>query len=286
MEWLSSLASDLSPDQLRGYYDQIVTLFITWTPKVLGALFILIIGWWIIGRISRLIESILAKTDGDETLERFASSLVSMLLKAVLVIAVADMVGIATTSFVAMIGAAGLAVGLALQGSLANFAGGVLILIFRPFKIGDFIEAQGVMGTVQSIQIFSTILNTPDNKRIVIPNGPLSNDVITNFSAERTRRVDITFGIGYDDDLKQAKAILEEVIQSDERILNVPAPLIAVSNLGDSAVDIVTRSWVSKSDYWGVYFDLTENVKLRFDAEGISIPYPQQDVHLKQASAG
>ncbi|MEM1436176.1 MAG: mechanosensitive ion channel domain-containing protein [Pseudomonadota bacterium] len=266
---------------MRGYYDTGAELLITWTPKVVGALLVLIVGWWVVARITSVITRLISHTTDDETLQRFVRSLVSMLLKAMLLIAVADMVGIATTSFVALIGAAGLAVGLALQGSLANFAGGVLILLFRPFKVGDFIEAQGVMGTVQGIQIFSTILNTPDNKRIIIPNGALSNDNITNFSAEDTRRVDMTFGIGYEDDLRAAKALLETIVGEDSRILGDPAPFVAVAELADNSVNFVVRVWVRSGDYWPVHFHLLETVKLRFDEAGISIPFPQQDVHVK-----
>jgi small conductance mechanosensitive channel len=194
------------------------------------------------------------------------------------------MIGIETTSFIAVLGAAGLAIGLALQGSLANFAGGVLLLIFRPYKVGDFVDAAGQMGVVKKIEIFSTILTTGDNKTIIIPNGAISNSPITNFSTQATRRVDIVFGIGYDDDLKKAKQVLKEIIDADERIHKDPEPLIVISNLGDSSVDITTRSWVDSGDYWGVYFDLTEKAKLAFDENGISIPYPQTDVHLHQAS--
>lgn len=281
MDFSNQLFAELSPEQLSGYYDTGAELLITWTPKVVGALLVLIIGWWIIARLTTLITRVISHTTDDETLQRFVRSLVSMLLKAMLLIAVADMVGIATTSFVALIGAAGLAVGLALQGSLANFAGGVLILLFRPFKVGDFIEAQGVMGTVQGIQIFSTILNTPDNKRIIVPNGALSNDNITNFSAEETRRVDLNFSIGYDDDLRAAKTLLEIIVKEDARIMHDPEPFIAVSELGDSSVNFVVRVWVLRADYWPVHFSLLETVKLRFDEAGISIPYPQQDVHVK-----
>jgi small conductance mechanosensitive channel len=177
-----------------------------------------------------------------------------------------------------------LAVGLALQGSLANFAGGVLILLFKPYKIGDFIDAKGHMGTVREIGIFHTIMTTGDNKTIIIPNGAVSNSAITNFSAQATRRVDIIFGIGYDDDLRLAKDILRGLIEADERILKDPLPLIAISTLGDSSVDITTRSWVDAANYWPVLFDLTENTKLAFDAAGISIPFPQTDVHLYQGN--
>ena len=198
-------------------------------------------------------------------------------------ISVASMIGIETTSFIAILGAAGLAIGLALQGSLGNFAGGVLVLLFKPFKVGDFIDAQGVAGTVSEIQIFNTIIKTPDNKVIIVPNGAVYNGVITNFSKEATRRVDFVFGIGYGDDIKKAKEVIARLVDADERAMKDPAPTIVVSELADSSVNISCRVWVNASDYWGVFFDLTENVKLTFDAEGISIPFPQQDVHMHQA---
>jgi small conductance mechanosensitive channel len=220
------------------------------------------------------------KANTEPTLAQFLANLVSVGLKALLLISVASMVGIETTSFIAILGAAGLAVGLALQGSLANFAGGVLVLLFKPFKVGDFIDAQGVMGTVAEIQIFNTVIKTGDNKRIIVPNGSISNGIITNFSAEETRRVDFVFGIGYDDDIAKAKGVLERLFTSDERVFSDPAPLIVVSSLGDSSVNITVRAWAKASDYWGVFFGMTELVKITFDQEGISIPYPQRDVHL------
>jgi small conductance mechanosensitive channel len=220
----------------------------------------------------------------EPTLQNFLLSLINVGLKALLVISVASMIGVETTSFIAVLGAAGLAVGLALQGSLANFAGGVLILLFRPFKVGDFIEGSGQMGTVREIGIFHSVMTTGDNKTIIIPNGALSNSAITNFSKQATRRVDIVFGIGYDDDLRKAKDVIKGLIEADERILKEPAPLVVISSLGDSSVNITTRSWVDAANYWPVFFDLTENVKLAFDANGISIPFPQTDVHLYQAS--
>ena len=274
----------LSPDQLQSLYDTALEKLLVFLPQLFLAVLVLVVGWWVIRRIVKVVEAGLQRGSADATLSRFLLSLLSMGLKALLLISVASMVGIATTSFVAVLGAAGLAIGLALQGSLANFAGGVLILLFRPFRVGDFIEAQGVAGTVKEILIFNTIMKTPDNKRIIVPNGPLANDNITNFSAEDRRRVDLVFGIGYDDDLKRAKAVLERLIHEDERSQDDPAPLIVISELADSSVNITTRTWVQASDYWGFRFDLIERVKLAFDAEGISIPYPQQDVHLHQAS--
>jgi small conductance mechanosensitive channel len=194
------------------------------------------------------------------------------------------MIGIETTSFIALLGAAGLAVGLALQGSLANFAGGVLILIFRPYRAGDFIDTNGHSGTVKAIEIFNTILTTPDNKTIIIPNGAISNNPIVNISQQPTRRVDIVFGISYDDDLRVGKDVLTKLIEKDERIHSDPAPQVVISSLGDNSVNITTRSWVDAANYWGVYFDLMENGKLELEAAGCSIPYPQRDVHIHQAS--
>lgn len=266
-------------------YTQLVTdLAIQHGPGLLLAIATLLIGLWIINAISRGFGKQFERSGMEKTLRNFLNSLINVGLKALLLISVASMVGIETTSFIAVLGAAGLAIGLALQGSLANFAGGVLILIFRPYKVGDFVEAAGHSGVVKSIEIFSTVLTTGDNKTIIIPNGAVSNSAITNYSTQATRRVDIVFGIGYDDDIKKAKDVLSELIAADERILTDPEPMIVVSNLGDSTVDITTRFWVNSADYWGVFFDLTEKTKLAFDANGISIPYPQTDVHVRQAA--
>ncbi len=272
-------------DKISEYLDMGVEMAIGYAPGLLLAVATLFIGLWAISMFCRGVRAGFVKGGMEPSLQSFLMSMISIGLKVLLVISVASMVGIATTSFIAVLGAAGLAVGLALQGSLANFAGGVLILIFRPYKVGDFIDAGGVMGVVRRIEIFSTVLTTGDNKTIILPNGAVSNGAITNFSTQETRRVDIVFGIGYDDDLKKAKEVLKGLIEADERILKDPEPLIVVSNLGDSTVDITTRSWVNSADYWGVYFDLTENTKLAFDENDISIPYPQTDVHLYQQSS-
>ncbi|MEL0063501.1 MAG: mechanosensitive ion channel domain-containing protein [Gammaproteobacteria bacterium] len=272
-------------EDIDKYVDMAVGLAMSYGPKLILAILTLIVGLWIINAFCRGVDKGFEKSSMEPTLRRFLNSLIGVGLKALLLISVASMVGIETTSFIAVLGAAGLAVGLALQGSLANFAGGVLLLIFRPYKVGDFVDAGGHAGTVSSIEIFNTVLKTADNKTIIIPNGAVSSGSITNFSTESTRRVDLVFGIGYDDDMKKAKSILQGLIEADERILKDPAPVIVVSNLGDSAVDITTRSWVNSGDYWGVYFDLVENGKEAFDANGISIPYPQTDVHLHQSSS-
>jgi small conductance mechanosensitive channel len=221
----------------------------------------------------------------DDTIGSFASNLIYYLLLAFFVLAAIGQLGVQTTSFVAIIGAAGLAIGLALQGSLANFAAGFLMIIFRPFKVGDYIEGAGTAGTVEKIQIFTTQLRTPDNKTVIAPNASLTAGNIVNYSTKDTRRCDLVFGISYEDDIDKAKKILEELVAADERILKDPAPIIAVSELADSSVNFVVRPWVNGADYWNVYFSLMENVKKRFDEEGISIPFPQRDVHLYEHKA-
>jgi small conductance mechanosensitive channel len=266
--------------EVSGYTDQAVNYLIEFGPNVLLAILTLLIGLWIIKILRKGFNKAMEKADLEVSLMKFLSSLVSILLKVLLLISVVSMLGVQMTSFIALLGAAGLAVGLALQGSLANFAGGVLILLFKPFKVGDFIDAQGYMGTVNAIQVFNTVLKTPDNKTIFIPNGDLSNGSVTNFTTEGKRRVDWVFGIGYDDDLKKAKNILNDLIKQDSRILSDPEPMVVVSELGDSSVNFTARVWVNSSDFWGVYFTMQENVKLTFDAQGISIPFPQRDVHV------
>lgn len=251
-------------------------------PNLLLAIVFLIIGYWIIKFIMKGSSKAMDKARIDESLKRFLHSLISIGLKVLLLISVASMLGIATTSFVAVLGAAGLAVGLSLQGSLANFAGGVLIIFFKPFKVGDVIEAQGYIGSVNSIQVFNTILKTPDNKTIIIPNGSLSNGSITNYTTEARRRVDMTFGIGYGDDIKKTKEVLRALVEEDKRIHHEPEPVVVVSELGDSSVNFAVRAWTNTSDYWNVYFDMQEKVKLEFDKHGISIPFPQRDVHIYQ----
>jgi small conductance mechanosensitive channel len=268
------------------YSDKALQLLIEYGPNVLLALLTLLIGLWIIKLLSKGFGRTLQKAKVEASLEKFLLSLVGIILKVLLVISVVSMLGVQMTSFIAILGAAGLAVGLALQGSLANFAGGVLLLLFKPFKVGDFIDGQGFTGTVNAIQVFNTVLKTPDNKTVIIPNGNLSNGAITNFTAEKNRRVDWTFGIGYSDDLKKAKEILAQLVKSDPRILNEPESLVALSELGDSSVNFVVRAWVKREDFWGVYFDMQEKVKLTFDEQGISIPFPQRDVHVYNHKPG
>ncbi len=267
-------------EQYQVYIDKAVELIMLYAPKLLLAIITLIIGLWVIKLVVKGMEKALDKSNVDESLKKFLGSFFGVILKILLLISVASMVGIETTSFIAIMGAAGLAVGLALQGGLANFAGGVLILLFKPFKVGDFIDAQGYTGSVREIQIFNTILKTPDNKTIIIPNGGLSSGSITNFSVEATRRVDMTFGIGYGDDLKKTKDVLNSIMNSDSRVLKDPATMIVVSELADSSVNFSVRVWANAADYWGLFFDMQEKVKLEFDKQGISIPFPQQDVHL------
>jgi len=267
-------------ENFEGILNNLYDLAIKYGLKVLLAIITLIIGFWIIRIIMKTIGKSMEKRGVEPTLRKFLNSILSILLKIMLIISVISMVGVEMTSFVAILAAAGLAVGMALSGTLQNFAGGVMLVLFKPFKAGDFIEAQGFMGTVNEIQIFNTILKTPDNKTIIIPNGGLSTSPMTNFSTEPKRRVDFTFGIGYGDDIDKAKKVIEGLITSDERIDKDPAPFIAVSELADSSVNFAVRVWVNAGDYWGVFFDMTEKVKKAFDTEGISIPFPQTDVHL------
>ncbi len=262
--------------------EKAIALVMTYTPKLLLAIVTLVVGLWLVNRFVRLLDHRLGKK--DPTLNKFLCGLISAVLKVMLLISVASMIGIETTSFIAVVGAAGLAIGLALQGSLANFAGGVLILIFKPFKVGDTIEAEGHLGSVAEIQILYTVLNTFDNKRIVIPNGSLSNATLINVSVYDKRRCDMTFGIGYDDDIDKAKKVLQRLFEEDERSLTDPAPRICVGGLGDNSVDLMFRPWVATDDLWPYYWDMQEKVKKAFDEEGISIPYPQRDVHLYKTS--
>jgi small conductance mechanosensitive channel len=248
--------------------------------NIIIAAAILFGGIWLAKRIKKYIAAMMEKREIDALLASFTSNIAYVALVAFVVIAALSQLGIQTTSFVAIIGAAGLAIGLSLQSSLSNFASGVMIIAFRPFKVGDFIEAGGISGVVEGIQIFSTQMRTGDNKAIIVPNSNITGSNITNYSAKDTRRIDMVFGIGYDDDIKKAKDILTKLLEDDERILKDPEPLVAVSELADSSVNFIVRPWVNTADYWGVKFDYTEAVKLTFDKEGISIPYPQQDVHM------
>lgn len=253
--------------------------------KIVTAIAIFVIGRWLVSVVTRVLRNTLARLDMEDTLQRFLCNIANTVLLLVVIIAAIGALGVQTTSLLAVLGAAGLAVGLALQGSLSNFAAGVLIVAFRPYKVGNFIEAGGVSGTVEEVQIFTTVLKSPDNKKIIVPNSQIMNGTIINFSANDERRVDLVVGCSYDDDLDKVHRVLSEIVASDPRVLTEPAPNIAVTNLGDSSIDFVVRPWVNAADYWDVYFDMTEQVKRRFDAEGISIPYPQRDVHIYQHGA-
>lgn len=271
---------DLNIKLLDQYSGQLIEYATLYGSKILLALLTLVIGLWVIRYLVRGFSRALATAAIEATLAIFLAKLAGTALKILLLISVASMIGIETTSFIALFGAAGLAVGLALQGSLSNFAGGILILLFKPYKIGDYIEAQGLSGTVKEIQIFNTVMHTPDRKTVIIPNGSISNGNIINYSLSPIRRVDMIFGIGYGDDLKKAKTILEQLVAADERILKDPESQVVLAALADNSVNFSVRAFVNAADYWGVYFDMNEKVKLTFDEQGISIPYPQRDVHL------
>lgn len=271
-------------EDINIYSDKIMDFVLTYGPKLIGAIITLVVGLWVIKMVMNGIVKSFRKREMDPSLIPFLKGLIGTLLKVMLIISVMSMMGIAMTSFVAILGAMGLAVGMALSGTLQNFAGGVIILILKPFKIGDVIEAQGYIGSVNSIQIFNTILKTPDNKTIIIPNGGLSTGSMVNYSTEATRRVDWTVGIGYGDDIEKARKILLEILSSDDRIFKDPAPFIQVSALADSSVNLATRVWVNAGDYWGVFMETNEKIYNEFNKQGINIPFPQMDVHLhKQA---
>ncbi|MBQ0831628.1 mechanosensitive ion channel domain-containing protein [Marinobacter sp.] len=263
------------------YIDQAVSLIMTYAPKVVLAFITLIVGMWLINRFVNVLDSKLGKK--DPTLNKFLCGLIGAVLKVLLLVSVASMIGIATTSFIAIIGAAGLAIGLALQGSLGNFAGGVLILIFKPFKVGDTIEAQGFLGAVDEISILYTIVNTFDNRRVVIPNGSLSNATLVNVSIYEKRRCDMTFGIRYGDDIDKAKAILQRLMAEDERSLTDPAPRICVGGLGESSINLMFRVWVATDNLWPYYWDMQERVRKAFDEEGMYAPLPQRNVNMRQS---
>ena len=251
--------------------------------NLIVAIVVLFVGFKLAKILSGAAVKILEKRDGDPGLKTFLKSLISNIIKLLTVITVFTQLGVEMTSFIAILGAAGFAIGMAFSGTLGNLSGGVMILVFKPFKVGEFIEAQGVTGTVKEIQIFHTILLTPDNKTIILPNGPLSNGNLTNYTRQPTRRVNFTFGFGYGEDLQLAKNTIMEVIKSHPKVLEEPAPFIALAELGDSSVDLTVRVWVNKEDYWDVFFYINEHVYEKFnDTEGLSIPFPQMDVHVNQ----
>lgn len=271
--------------QLDELQEAWLPLVLQYGSQVFLAIVTLLIGWWIIGRLTAGVQALMEKRNVDRTLHGFVGALIGIGLRVLLLVSVAGMIGVETTSFIALIGAAGLAVGLALQGSLANFAGGMLILMLRPFRAGEYIEAQGVAGTVDSIQIFHTVLKTPDNKTVVVPNGSLSNGNIVNYSRQPTRRVDLNIGIDYGDDVKQARAILLRLAAADERVFKDPEPVVWLVSLGDRSVNLSLRMWTNTADFWGVFWSIQELAKEAFDAEGITIPFPQRTLHMVSQSA-
>lgn len=271
---MNSISTDKIFDLIQGY-----GLPLIW------AIIIFIIGRIAARLIANTVAKMMVKAKVDETLVKFAKNMIYIALMVFVILAALGKLGIETTSFAAIIAAAGLAIGLSLQGTLGNFASGVMLILFRPFKVGDFVEAGGVSGIVEEIQIFSTKMKTGDNKEIIVPNGKIIGTTITNYSAKETRRIDLVISVSYEDDLKKVRAVLEDILNSDERILKDPVPTIGVLELGDSSVNFAVRPWVKSGDYWPVLFDVQENIKLRFDTEGITIPYPQQDVHFIKEEA-
>ena len=267
-------------DQVGQLWGQVQDIVAVWGLKVIAAIAIFIIGRWIAKGVRAGVRRMMKKGDVDPIVTGFVGSIAYIALLAFVIIAALGQLGIQTTSFIAILGAAGLAIGLALQGSLANFAAGFLMIIFRPFKVGDFIEGAGVAGVVETIQIFTTTLKTGDNKTIIIPNAKLSGDNIINYSAQTRRRVDMTVGVAYDANLSQVRDVLKDIISKEARVHSDPEPLIAVAELADNSVNFVVRVWTDTGDYWGVKFAMTEAIKNRFDKEGIGIPFPQRDIHI------
>jgi small conductance mechanosensitive channel len=264
---------------------KLIDVGVPFVLNVVAAIIIYIIGRWAAKIVSSITQRVMEKAKVDEALVKFSANLVYAAILVFTIIAAIGRLGVQTASFIAVLGAAGLAIGMALQGTLANFAAGVMILLFRPFRIGDFVEAGGSMGSVQEVHIFNTILSAPDNRKIIVPNSQITSGTITNFSAIEKRRVDLTFGISYSDDIKAAKEALSRLVNADNRILKDPAVTIAVSELADSSVNIVCRPWVKPADYWGVYFDLTEKGKAELEKAGCTIPFPQRDIHVFQETA-
>ena len=272
-------------EDVNKYAEMVQALATAYGLKVIAAIVIFVIGKWLSRVLSRTVGKAMRRAQTDEMLVKFVVNLAYAALLAFVVLAALAQLGIQTTSFIAIVGAAGLAIGLALQGSLSNFAAGVMLIIFRPFKVGDFIEAAGTSGVVEEILIFSTKMKSPDNKQLYVPNGSILSGTIVNYSAKDQRRVDLVFGCGYGDDIKKAKALLEEIVTGNPLVLDDPAPTIGVLELGDNSVNFAVRPWVKTGDYWDAYFQITETVKQRFDEAGISIPFPQRDVHLIQEHA-
>ncbi|MDJ0788024.1 MAG: mechanosensitive ion channel [Myxococcota bacterium] len=273
---------DMDPQKfLETLQERLIAL----TPDVIAALAILVVGWIATRIITGLVRRALGRAQVDPTLVSFVANLVYFAGMALVVISVLGRIGVNTASFAAVIAAAGLAIGLAFQGTLSNFSAGVLLIVFRPFKVGDYIEAGGVSGTVDEIQLFTTVLNTPDNRRVIVGNSDVAASPITNYSFHATRRVDLVMGFGYSDDIDHAKRIVEGLLQADDRVLDDPAPQVVVAELADSSVNLYVRPWVRSADYWAVYFDLTEAMKKAFDEAGIEIPFPQRTVHTVASGA-
>lgn len=267
-------------EKIQEYFDMAYALVVQYGLKVVMAVIVLIVGLWIIKRLVKSTDKIMTKRDVNVSLRGFLVSLISILLKVMLLISIAQMVGIQTTSFIAILGAAGLAIGLALQGTLANFAGGVMILLFKPFKVGDLIESQGHLGSVKEISIFVTILLTPENKTVILPNAAVSSNDIVNYTTEGVIRVDMVFGISYESNIKEAKDTLLKILENHPKVLKDPAPFVGVKELADSSVNLAVRPYTAPTDYWDVYFAVYEEGKLALDKAGITIPFPQMDVHM------
>ncbi|CCZ81420.1 mechanosensitive ion channel protein [Odoribacter laneus] len=278
MEEFFSSTSHISMDV---FLSKIIDLATSLGSRILTAIVVFLIGRWIVKKLNRIVLSIMEKKQVEASLFSFTKSLVSITLNFILIIVIIGVLGIETSSFIALFASAGVAIGMALSGTLQNFAGGIMILIFKPFKVGDVLEAQGQTGTVKEIQIFNTIISTPDNKIIIIPNGGLSTGIMKNYSKEPTRRVDWEFGIAYGDSYEKAKAVIERLLKADSRILSSPTYFIALNSLGESSVNIVVRAWVNAEDYWNVFFSMNEKVYKTFAEENLNIPFPQLDVHLK-----
>ncbi len=276
---------DSAATQMETLYMKAYELGLEYAPKLALAIITLLIGLWVIRGVGKVLQASMERSNVDPTLIPFLNSLTSWTLKVLLFVSVASMIGIATTSFIAVLGAAGLAIGLALQGSLANFAGGVLIMVFKPYKVGDLIETQGQLGVVKEVQIFNTIILAPQNKQVIIPNGAVSNGPIINYTAEGVIRVDLSIGIAYDADIARAKSVIMEVMEKHEKVLSDPAPFVGVSEMADSSVNLAVRPQCKPEFFWDVFFEINEQMKIALDDHNISIPFPQRDVHMINSSS-
>lgn len=276
--------SDLNMSTFQEILTKVYTLLAEYGLKIVGSVLIFLVGRWLARLLTRLVGKAMTRAKMDETLVRFIDSLCYLALLTFVVIAALSNLGVQTASFVAVVGAAGLAVGLALQGSLSNFASGVLMLIFKPIRVGDYVEAGGAQGSVKEIGIFTTILNSPDNVRVIVPNAQITGGTIKNYTVNGTRRLDMVFSVSYEDDLRKARQVIEQILAAENRILPDPAPVVAVSTLADSSVNFVVRPWVTVADYWPTYFDLTEKIKVALEDNGLTIPFPQRDIHIRQGN--